>query len=46
MLPFMHLFAMKTELAFCAFLALTLSAAVSAQPMRDENSAGPKKAVV
>jgi hypothetical protein len=27
MLPFMHLFAMKTELAFCAFLALTLSAA-------------------
>ena len=46
MLPFMHLFAMKTELAFCAFLALALSAAVSAQPMQDENSAGPKKAVV
>lgn len=46
MLPFMHLFAMKTELAFCAFLALALSAAVSAQPMRDENSAGPKNAVV
>src|SRR6476619_4200884 len=37
---------MKTELAFCAFLVLACSAAVVAQPIRDESSTGPGNAVV
>jgi hypothetical protein len=37
---------MKTELAFCAFLVLACSAAVVAQPVRDESSTGPGNAVV
>jgi broad specificity phosphatase PhoE len=46
MLPFAHLFTMKAKLSFCAILALAFSTAVSAQTVRDENSAGPKNAVV
>jgi hypothetical protein len=46
MLPFICLRAMKTELPFCAFLALAFPAAVSAQPVRDESSTGPRNAVV
>jgi len=42
----MPLYIMKTELAFCAFLALAFPAAASAQPARDENSTGPRNAVV
>ena len=46
MLPLMHLCAMKTELAFCAFLSLASSVAVLAQPVGDEFSTGPKNAVI
>jgi hypothetical protein len=37
---------MKVELAFCAFLVLATSVAVSAQPARDDSSIGPRNAVI